>query len=331
MKYRRPNPPGGPRRARPTGGHAAGPPRPPTAATAALPPKAAKRPWQRHGAPERREPPPLAAAAARDAPAHGASARNLLGHDLVFGAEPVHELIAAAPGAVRTLYVRTDLLARFADDSERVRAAGGHVVAAEAAALARMAGGESRHQGVVAVIREYSYAAFEDVIAAAPDPLLLVDGVTDPRNLGALLRSAEGAGLGTVVLARDRTAAVTPAAIKSSAGAWVHLKIARCGNVARAMEDLKQAGYWIAALAPAGDREIYDLDTTRRLALVVGSEGRGVRDIVRKNADFVVRIPMYGKVGSLNVSVAAAVALFEIARRRAAAARAAAASGGEPP
>ena len=269
----------------------------------------------------------MAAAAAREPPAHGASAR-----DLVFGAEPVHELIAAAPGAVRTLYVRTDLQARFADVSERVRAAGGHVVAAEAAALARMAGGEARHQGVVALVREYSYAAFEDVIAAAPDPLLLVDGVTDPRNLGALLRSAEGAGVGTVVVARDRTAAVTPAAIKSSAGAWVHLKIARCGNVARAMEDLKEAGYWIGALAPAGDREIYDLDTTRRLALVVGSEGRGVREIVRKNADFVVRIPMYGKVGSLNVSVAAAVALFEIARRRAAAARAAAArSSGEPP
>ena len=312
MKYRRPNPPGGPRRARPPGGHAAGPPRPPTAATAALPPKAAKRPWQRDGVLERRTP---AGPAASDAPAR----------DLVFGAEPVHELIAAAPGAVRTLYVRTDLQARFGEDIERVRAAGGHVVAAEAAALARMAGGESRHQGVVALIREYSYAAFEDAIAAAPDPLLLVDGVTDPRNLGALLRSAEGAGVGTVVLARDRTAAVTPAAIKASAGAWVHLKIARCGNVARAIEDLKQAGYWIAALAPAGDCEIYDLDTTRRLALVVGSEGRGVREIVRKNADFVVRIPMHGKVGSLNVSVAAAVALFEIARRRAAAA----ASGGE--
>jgi 23S rRNA (guanosine2251-2'-O)-methyltransferase len=307
MKYRRPLPPGGPRHARPRGGHAAGPPRPPNAATPAPPPpEAAARAWQRHGAPERRAPP---ASAAPDAPAR----------DLVFGAEPVHELIAAAPGSVRTLYVRADLQGRFADDSERVRAAGGHVVAAEAAALARMAGGESRHQGVVALIREYSYAAFEDVMAAAPDPLLLVDGVTDPRNLGALLRSAEGAGVESVVLARDRTAAVTPAAIKSSAGAWVHLKIARCGNVARAMEDLKQAGYWIAALAPAGDLEIYDLDTTRRLALVVGSEGRGVREIVRKNADFVVRIPMYGKLGSLNVSVAAAVALFEIARRRAAA------------
>jgi 23S rRNA (guanosine2251-2'-O)-methyltransferase len=286
MKHRRPHPPGGPRRARPQGGRAAEPPRPYNASATAAP---------------------------------DASAR-----DLVFGAEPVHELIAAAPGAVRTLYVRADLQARFAGDIERVRAAGGHVVAAEAAALVRMAGAESRHQGVVALIREYSYAAFEDVVAAAPDPLLLVDGVTDPRNLGALLRSADGAGVSTVVLARDRTAAVTPAAIKSSSGAWVHLKIARCGNVARAMEDLKQAGYWIAALAPEGDREIYELDTTRRLALVVGSEGRGVREIVRKNSDFVVRIPMYGKVGSLNVSVAAAVALFEIARRRAAAQTAAA-------
>jgi len=312
MKHRRPIPPGGPRRARPKGGRAAGPPRPHNAATAAPP----ARPWQRHAAPERRVPP---RPAAPGAPARDASAR-----DLVFGAEPVHELIGAAPGAVRTLYVRADLQARFAGDIERVRAAGGHVVAAEAAALARMAGAESRHQGVVALIREYSYAAFEDVIAAAPDPLLLVDGVTDPRNLGALLRSAEGAGIESVVLARDRTAAVTPAAIKSSSGAWVHLKIARCGNVARAMEDLKQAGYWIAALAPAGDLEIYELDTTRPLALVVGSEGRGVREIVRKDADFVVRIPMYGKVGSLNVSVAAAVALFEIARQRAAARAAAA-------
>jgi 23S rRNA (guanosine2251-2'-O)-methyltransferase len=296
MKYRRPNPPGGPRRGRPQGGQAVAP--------------------QRQRALERGTPPK---SAAPRAPARDTSAR-----DLVFGAEPVHELIGAAPGAVRTLYVRTDLQARFADDCERVRTAGGQVVAAEAAALARMAGGESRHQGVVALIREYSYVAFEDIIESASDPLLLVDGVTDPRNLGALLRSAEGAGVATVVLAHDRTAAVTPAAIKSSSGAWVHLKIARCGNVARAMEDLKQAGYWIAALAPAGDLEIYDLDTTRRLALVVGSEGRGVREIVRKNADFVVRIPMYGNVGSLNVSVAAAVALFEIARRRAAAKAAAA-------
>lgn len=113
---------------------------------------------------------------------------------------------------------------------------------------------------------------------------------------------------------------MTPAAVKSSAGAWIHMKIARCGNVARALEDLKEAGYWIAALAPGGNVSLYDLDTTRRLAIVVGSEGKGVRDIVKKTADFIVDIPMRGKVASLNVSVAAAVALFEIARQRAKAA-----------
>ena len=330
MKHRRPNRPGGPRPPRPEGGRAAGALRAHhDIARGGPPPKAAARPWRRHppgaSAPERGTPVvakscgPAQGTSARDFSTHGSSGRETSGRDLVFGAEPVRELVAAAPGAVRTLYVRGDLAARFAEDIERVRAAGGQVVAAEAAALARMAGAEARHQGVVALIREYDYAAFEDVVAEAPDPLLLIDGVTDPRNVGALLRSAEGAGVASVVLARDRTAAITPAAIKSSAGAWVHLKIARCGNVARALEDLKQAGYWIAALAPQGDVELYELDTTRRLALVVGSEGRGVREIVRKNSDFVVRIPMHGKVGSLNVSVAAAIALFEIARRRAAA------------
>jgi 23S rRNA (guanosine2251-2'-O)-methyltransferase len=167
-------------------------------------------------------------------------------------------------------------------------------------------------------MREYEYAAIEQILADQPDPIVLVDGVTDPRNLGALMRSAEGAGVGAIVIAKDRTAGITPAAVKSSAGAWIHLKIARCGNVARTIEQLKEAGYWTAALAPGGDTSIYTLDTSRKLAIIVGSEGRGVRDIVRKGADFVVDIPMRGKVGSLNVSVAAAVALFEIARRRAA-------------
>jgi len=138
-------------------------------------------------------------------------------------------------------------------------------------------------------------------------------------EVGRATALAEGAGVGAIVLAKDRTAGITPAAVKSSAGAWIHLKIARCGNVARTIEQLKEAGYWTAALAPGGDTSIYALDTSRKLAIIVGSEGRGVRDIVRKGADFVVDIPMRGRVGSLNVSVAAAVALFEIARRRAAA------------
>ncbi len=238
--------------------------------------------------------------------------------ELVYGVEPVRELLAAAPSAVRALYVRAGDDARFADLIERVRAAGGRIAAARDDELDRLAGAGARHQGIIAELREDPYQSTEAVLADKPDPVVLVDGVTDPRNLGALLRSAEGAGVRAVILARDRTASINPAAIKASAGAWAHLKVARCGNVARTLDELKDAGYWIVALAPGGGVSLYELDTARKLAIVVGSEERGVREIVKKRADYVVGIPMKGRVQSLNVSVAAAVALFEIARRRAA-------------
>jgi len=206
---------------------------------------------------------------------------------------------------------------RFAAEIEHVRASGGQVVAADDATLARIAGRAARHQGIAAIVREYHYLPLGEIIALRPDPIVIVDGVTDPRNLGAILRSAEGAGAGAIIIARDRTCPITPAAIKSSAGAWVHLKIAQCGNVARMLGDLKDAGYWVAALTPGGETSIYQLDTSRRLAIVAGSEERGVRELIAKTADFRVTIPMRGKVDSLNVSVATAIALFEIARRRA--------------
>jgi 23S rRNA (guanosine2251-2'-O)-methyltransferase len=239
--------------------------------------------------------------------------------EIVYGVEPIRELVVAAPASIRVLYVKSGDERRFAAEIDLVRTGGGRVEFADDAGLERLAGAAARHQGIAALMREYEYTPLEEILAAQPDPLVLVDGVTDPRNLGALMRSAEGAGVGAIVLAKDRTAGITPAAVKSSAGAWIHLKIARCGNVARTVEQLKEAGYWTAALAPGGDTSIYSLDTSRKLAIIVGSEGRGVRDIVKRGADFVVDIPMRGRVGSLNVSVAAAVALFEIARRRAAA------------
>ena len=235
----------------------------------------------------------------------------------MYGVEPIRELVAAAAATIRVLYVKSGDERRFAPEVNEVRTAGGRVEFVDDAGLERLAGQTARHQGVAALMREYEYASIEEILEQKPDPLVLVDGVTDPRNLGALMRSAEGAGVGAIVLARDRTVGITPAVVKSSSGAWIHLKIARCGNVARTLEQLKTAGYWVAALAPGGATSIYDLDTTRKLAIVVGSEGRGVREIVKKGADFVVDIPMRGKVGSLNVAVACAVALFEIARRRA--------------
>lgn len=234
----------------------------------------------------------------------------------MFGAEPVRELVAASPGSVRTLYIKPGTHSRFTDEIAAVRAGGGNVVTAEDDMLARMAGSEARHQGVVAAVREYAYAPLERILEEKPDPLLVIDGVTDPRNLGAILRSAECAGARAAVIARDRTAGVTPAAVKSSAGAWAHLRIARCGNVVQTLEALKAEGYWIAALAPDGETSLYEVDASRRLAIVLGSEDRGIRELVRKTVDFVVRIPMYGRVSSLNVSVAAGIALFELSRRR---------------
>ncbi len=239
------------------------------------------------------------------------------GPEVVFGAGPVRELAAAAPGSIATLYVRAGDERRFGTEIDRVRGAGGRIAIVPEEEIGTIAGRDARHQGIAAIMREYQYADLDDLVRGGPDPIVLVDGVTDPRNLGAMLRSAEGAGVEAIVLARDRTVGITPAAVKASAGAWVHLRIARCGNVARTMEMLKEAGYWIAALAPGGDVSLYELDIARKLVIVVGSEGEGIRPIVRKGADFVVSIPMRGKVESLNVSVAAAVALFEIGRRRA--------------
>ncbi len=237
---------------------------------------------------------------------------------IVFGVEPVREMLAADPAAVQTLYVRGRDEGRFADEIARVRRAGGRVVAVEEGELARMAGSEARHQGMVAEVRGYRYADLEELLAARPDPLLIVDGITDPRNLGAILRCAECAGLPGLILARDRTVGITPAAIKTSAGAWVHLRIAQCGNVAQILGRLKEMDYWVAALAPEGEVSLYGLDANRHLAIVLGAEGEGLRRLVKEKADFLVKIPMAGQVASLNVAVATGIVLFEINRRRAA-------------
>jgi 23S rRNA (guanosine2251-2'-O)-methyltransferase len=237
--------------------------------------------------------------------------------DIIFGVEPVRELIAVAPSRVRILYVKAGTEHRFEPQMRAVRESGGQALVVMGKELVRLAGLVARHQGIVAALHDYSYLSVEDLMTRKPDPLLLIDGITDPRNLGAILRIAECAGVGALMLARDHTVGITSAAIKSSAGAWAHLEVARCGNVVRTLDFLKNEGYWVVALDPQGDTSLYDLDVSRPLTLILGSEGRGIRDIVCKSADFIVRIPLHGRVSSLNVSIAAAVALFEIAHRRA--------------
>jgi 23S rRNA (guanosine2251-2'-O)-methyltransferase len=171
------------------------------------------------------------------------------------------------------------------------------------------------HQGVVARVGAYPYVALDDVLALL-DPLVIVlDGVTDPRNLGAILRVADGAGASGVVIPKDRAVGVTPVAVKASAGASEHMLVARETNLRRAIDRMKKVGVWVYA-AEAGGTSHTDLDLAGPVALVFGSEGKGIRRLVREGCDGAVSVPMLGAVGSLNVSVAAAVLLYEARRQR---------------
>lgn len=175
--------------------------------------------------------------------------------------------------------------------------------------------GEGTHQGVAARVEPYPYSGLDELLGV-PEPLILVlDGVEDPRNLGGILRAADGAGATGVVVPKDRAAGVTPAAVKASAGASEHVRVARETNLRRALDRMKKAGVWAYA-AETGGSEPGDVDLTGPAALVLGSEGGGIRRLVREGCDGTISIPMRGAVSSLNVSVAAAVLLYEALRQR---------------
>ena len=180
--------------------------------------------------------------------------------------------------------------------------------------------GTRDHQGVLALVAPYAYAdAYE--LAAAERPLLAVlDRVTDPRNLGAVCRSAEGAGATGVVVPAHGSAVVTPAVARASAGAVEHLPVAVVTNLARYLEEVKGGDLWVyGAAGEAGAASMWETDLSGGVALVLGAEGKGLRPLVRRTCDALVSIPLSGQVESLNVSVAAAVLLYEARRQRSAA------------
>ncbi len=171
------------------------------------------------------------------------------------------------------------------------------------------------HQGVVARVESYPYSGLEEVLAVSRPLVLVLDGVTDPRNLGAVLRAADGAGASGVVIPKDKAAGVTAAAVKASAGASEHVRVARVTNLRRAVDAMKSANVWVYA-AEAGGTDYGKLDLAGPTAFVLGSEGRGVRRLVREACDGTVSVPMLGGASSLNVSVAAAVLAYEARRQR---------------
>jgi 23S rRNA (guanosine2251-2'-O)-methyltransferase len=196
--------------------------------------------------------------------------------------------------------------------------AGIPVIEVEKAKLDSMSGG-ANHQGVVAMAAEKEYSSIEDILKIAEDrgeaPLIVIaDGITDPYNLGTLIRCAEGAGAHGLIISKRRASGLTPLVTKASAGAVEHLAIAKVPNITAAIEALKEKGIWIFA-AEAGGKAYYETDFSGPCAIVLGSEGEGISRLVLEKSDFVVSIPMYGKVNSFNVSTAAAVLLAEASRQ----------------
>lgn len=175
------------------------------------------------------------------------------------------------------------------------------------------------HQGVVAMAAEKEYCSVEDILAIAEERgekpfIIIADGITDPHNLGAVIRCAEGVGAHGLIIPKRRAVGLTPAVSKASCGAIEHLAVAKVTNIAAAVEELKEKGIWVFS-AEAGGKPYYETDFNCPCAIVLGSEGNGVSKVVKDKSDYIVSIPMYGKVNSFNVSTAAAVILAEVSRQ----------------
>ena len=245
--------------------------------------------------------------------------------ELVFGYHATESLIRQRPGHIQTLMVQ-------ADRNDKRMQALNDLAQSQGVAITRCAKSDldavtsGRHQGVIARLQQgasheaagqTSESDMMAMVVAAERPLLLIlDGVTDPHNLGACLRSADAAGVTAVVFPKDKSADVNDVARKVASGAAETVPWVRVTNLARTMEHLKQAGVWIIGASGEVPETLHDQDLTVSCALVLGSEGSGMRRLTRESCDFMVSLPMAGAVSSLNVSVAAGICLFEAVRQR---------------
>jgi len=240
--------------------------------------------------------------------------------DILYGINPVREALRGNRKAFE-LFVQTggtdQRIAKLASLAEEKGIA---VRRRERADLERLAG-NPHHQGVVLKVAPFVYAELEDFLSNHQESeaglfLLVLDGIQDPQNLGALIRSAACAGVQGVIIPKDRACGMTPVVEKASAGAVETVPVIQVTNLVQTLERLKQAGCWTFGLAGEANKDIYQADYRGNLALVVGGEGEGIRPLVRKHCDLLLAIPHYGGISSLNASVAGGVVMFEAARQR---------------
>jgi 23S rRNA (guanosine2251-2'-O)-methyltransferase len=238
---------------------------------------------------------------------------------LIHGFHAIISRLRQTPDDVREIYLAAGRQDARSKDLQRLAGdAGVRVIATDAARLDGMAGG-AQHQGVIAkVAAQMRHVSIEDVLDALSGPalLLVLDGVTDPHNLGACLRVADAAGVQAVIAPKDRACGLNATAIKVASGAADTVPYIAVTNLARTLRDLKERDIWVIGTAGEATRDLYAVDQRRSIAWVMGAEGDGMRRLTRDTCDELVRIPMAGSVESLNVSVSAGVCLFETVRQR---------------
>jgi 23S rRNA (guanosine2251-2'-O)-methyltransferase len=240
--------------------------------------------------------------------------------NLIIGRQPVLEALKSRQPIERILILHGTSGSHIDQAKQLARKLAIPVKETDKERFAELAG-DTQAQGILAIMDSYQYVEIEEILAIAqkknePPFILILDEIEDPHNLGALIRSAECAGVHGVIIPLHNAASVNSTVVKTSAGATAHLPIARVTNIAQTLDELKKAGVWIVGTEMESDKFYFQHDYSGSLAIVVGNEGKGMRRLVKEKCDFLVKIPMHGNIESLNASVAGALVMFEAAKGR---------------
>ena len=240
---------------------------------------------------------------------------------LIWGYHPVHEALRAGRRRIETLFMVQDKIAPRDEALLALAHSRGVPVQRKTPQQMTTLVGHRRHQGIGARVGAYPISSLEEILGEARSQgcdafVLVLDQIVDPQNLGAMVRSAQCAGIHGVVIPKDRSAPLSAAASKASAGALEHMRVACVTNLSEALNRLKEMGLWIAGADHRGRKTVFETNLTGPLAIVIGGEEKGIRPLVKKHCDFIVAVPQAGPIGSLNASAAAAVVLYEAYRQR---------------
>jgi 23S rRNA (guanosine2251-2'-O)-methyltransferase len=240
--------------------------------------------------------------------------------EVLYGIHPVCEALRAGRRKVLALYAHSHPSQRVQAAVQLARQANVAVETLSGDQLQALAG-TPQHQGLAAKVGAYPFADMQTALDNPADgetkPLVVIlDNVVDPHNLGALVRTGHCAGVAAIVIPKDRAAAPTPTVSKASAGALEHVRLVRVTNIAAALRELKDRGFWVVGMDRAGNCSVFEMDLRGPTAIVVGGEGRGIRPLVKTHCDFLVSIPQLGRIDSLNASVAGAIVIYEALRQR---------------